>query len=68
MFGITLRRRAPTATTPPPAQAAASTLAAHGARKRADADRQRRRDMADQIRADLRAKGKDCPPIDWSKI
>ncbi|MFT4056737.1 MAG: hypothetical protein QM681_19690 [Novosphingobium sp.] len=52
----------------PPPQAAASTLAAHGARKRADAARQRRRDMADQIRADLRAKGVDAPVLEWPPL
>lgn len=65
MFGLNIRRRAPAAS---PAQVAASALASHGARKRADADRQRRRDMADQIRADLRAKGMDCPPVEWPAL
>ncbi|KMS59994.1 hypothetical protein V474_07850 [Novosphingobium barchaimii LL02] len=65
MLGFILNRRRPSAA---PAQVAASTLAVHGARKRADADRQRRRDMADQIRADLRAKGKDCPPLEWPAL
>ncbi|WP_374412711.1 hypothetical protein [Novosphingobium colocasiae] len=62
MFGLFRRARA----VDPPS--AASALAMHGARKRADADREKRRDMANRIRADLRAKGKDMPPIDWSAL
>lgn len=67
MLGL-FRRHRPEAVPVPPTQAAASALATHGARKRSDAARQRRRDMADQIRADLRAKGIDAPALEWPPL
>lgn len=38
------------------------------ARTRHERDRDKIRAMANQIRADLRAKGRDLPPINWDSL
>jgi hypothetical protein len=59
MLGLFTKRKQPSASD------AARILAA----ARGQSDRELRRSMANQIRADLRAKGReDMQPIDWSAL
>ena len=58
MFGFLRPRSTPTASD-------AGRLLAQAGK---DDARARKRAMVDQLRADLRAKGYDMPPIDWSAL
>lgn len=66
MFGRIFRRAA--APLPPAAKEAASKLASHGAAKRKAAARKLVHDRADEMRAEMRARGMDKPAIDWSAL
>lgn len=66
MLSRLFRRTA--APVPPTTPVAASKLASHGAEKRRAAARKIIRDRADQMRADMRARGIDKPAIDWSAL
>lgn len=52
----------------PDLSASARQLGAASAKARTERDRELRREMTNKIRTDLRGKGHNLPPIDWSQF